>query len=70
MSIRHAWVHRSVNQGSYVEGAEEYAAGNNITLIPAACPLMFVSPDFAHRCMKWFFSWRGLLEVEEEPSCS
>ncbi len=64
--IRHAWIHRSVDQGSYVEGAEEYAAENNISLIPAGCPLMFVSPDFAHRCMKWFFSWRGLLEVEEE----
>lgn len=70
MACRRVAVAGYSSQGSYVEGAEEYAAGNNISLIPAGCPLMFVSPDFAHRCMKWFFSWRGLLEVEEEPSCS
>ena len=68
LGIRHAWIHRSVDQGSYVEGAEAFASENDISLIPAGCPLMFVSPDFAHRCMKWFFSWRGLLEAEEEMS--
>ncbi len=65
LGIQHAWIHRSVDRGSYVEGAEEYAAQRGINLIPAGCPLMFVSPDFGHRCMKWFFSWRGLLKVEE-----
>lgn len=64
LGIRHAWIHRSIDQGSYVEGAEAYACANGISLIPAGCPLMFVSPDFGHRCMKWFFSWRGLLEAE------
>ncbi|MCB9276322.1 MAG: CoA-binding protein [Lewinellaceae bacterium] len=64
LGIEHAWIHRSVDQGSYVEGAEDYADEHGIKLIPAGCPLMFVAPDFAHRCMKWFFSWRGLLEAE------
>ena len=66
LGIQYAWIHRSIDQGSYVEGAEAYAAEHGIRLIPAGCPLMFVNPDFGHRCMKWFFSWRGLLAAEEE----
>jgi hypothetical protein len=57
--IRHAWIHRSVNSGSYVPEAEPYAKEHGIELITFGCPMMFVTPDIAHRCMRWVFKVQG-----------
>lgn len=65
LGIKHAWIHHSIDEGSWSPEAEKYAKEHGIDLIPSGCPLMFLSPDFPHRCLKWFLNWRGLFKVEE-----
>jgi predicted CoA-binding protein len=41
----------------------EKCRSGGVTLIPGACPMMFVEhADFGHRCMKWFLSATGRLK--------
>jgi len=55
LGIKHAWIHRSVDNGSYSSEAEEFCRENGINLIPMGCPMMFCKPvDFGHKCIKWF----------------
>lgn len=54
LGIKHVWIHKAFDNGSYNEAAEKLCRENGIELIPAACPMMFVKPvDFAHKCIKW-----------------
>lgn len=66
LGIGRAWIHRSIDQGSFSAEAEQYAQDNHIDLIPLGCPLMFLQPDIFHQCMKWVMNWRGKFEVKEE----
>ena len=59
--IRHVWLHRSIGQGSLDEDAVNYGREHNITVIPGGCPMMFLEPDFGHKCMKWWFSRTGTI---------
>ena len=62
LGIRHAWIHKSVDNGSYNEEAAQFCRENGIDLIPAGCPMMFCKPvDFGHKCIKWFLHVSGKL---------
>jgi predicted CoA-binding protein len=53
--IKHAWIHRSVDNGSYSSESEDFCKEHGINLIPVGCPMMFCKPvDFGHKCIKWF----------------
>ncbi len=62
--IKLVWIHRSVDSGSYAEGVEAEAERWGISLLTFGCPMMFVQPDIAHRCMKWVFNLQGKLRIE------
>jgi len=62
LGIRHAWIHKSVDNGSYTAEAEQFCRENDIDLIPAGCPMMYCHPvDFGHKCIKWFLHFTGKL---------
>lgn len=62
LGIRNAWIHRSVDNGSYVPEAEAFCREKGIKLIPGGCPMMFCSPvDFPHKCMRWVLNISGKL---------
>lgn len=66
LGIMQVWIHRSVDQGSYVPEAESFARKHDLSLIPFGCPMMFLRPDIFHRCMRWFFDKRGRFAVVEK----
>ena len=60
LGIRRVWMHRSFGQGSYSAEAESFCKGQNISVIPAGCPMMFCDPvDFGHKCIRWFMKVTG-----------
>jgi predicted CoA-binding protein len=62
LGIKHAWIHKAVDNGSYSAEAEQYCRENGIHLIPGGCPMMFCQPvDFAHKCIKWVLGTFGKL---------
>jgi predicted CoA-binding protein len=62
LGIRHVWIHKSLDGGSYSEEAEKFCARNGIKLIPAGCPMMYCKPvDFPHKCIKWILNVTGKL---------
>jgi len=62
LSIKHVWMHRSFDQGSYSQEAENFCIENGITCISSGCPMMFLKADIAHKCMKWILNWSGKFE--------
>lgn len=56
--VRHVWMHRSIGN-SVSEEAIQICRENGISVIPGGCPMMFVSPDFGHKCMKWIGKYAG-----------
>ena len=61
VGIHFVWLHRSFGQGSVDEEAVRYGREHNITVIPGGCPMMFLEPDFGHRCMRWWLNRTGSL---------
>lgn len=62
LGIRHAWIHKSVDNGSYSQEAEDFCKENGIDLIPGGCPMMYCKPvDFPHKCIKWVLNTMGKL---------
>ena len=60
LGIKNVWMHRSMGAGSVSASATEYGRAQGITVIDGGCPLMFdPTADFAHKCMKLFFSMSG-----------
>lgn len=60
--IKHVWIHKSMDNGSYSEEAEKFCKENGIRLIPGGCPMMFCKPvDFPHKCIKWVLGTLGKL---------
>ncbi len=51
--INHIWMHQGIGPGSY--DAEAFAAARKLGMevIPGGCPMMFVRPDFVHKCLGW-----------------
>jgi len=65
LGIKHVWIHKSFGEGSYSQAAVELAEKNGIEIIPNACPMMFLKPDFFHACIKWVLNVRGKLKIED-----
>ena len=63
--IDRVWIHRSVDGGSYHPDAEAIAQELGLSLIPFGCPMMFLKPDFAHKCMKWILQMMGKFKAPE-----
>ena len=62
LGIRHAWIHKSMDNGSYSKEAEQYCKEHGIELIPSGCPMMYCKPvDFPHKCIKWILHATGKL---------
>ncbi len=65
LGINYVWFHSSIGLGSVTEEAVAYCQENNIKVIPAGCPMMFVEKvDFGHKCMRWFFGVTGKIPKE------
>jgi hypothetical protein len=52
------WFHRSFGQGSVADQAVAEAHRAGIMTIVGGCPLMYLEPDVAHRCMRGILAWR------------
>lgn len=62
LGIPRVWLHRGIGPGSVSADAIAYGAAHGITVIPGACPMMYLAPvDFGHRCMCWVMSRLGKL---------
>jgi predicted CoA-binding protein len=62
LGVRHAWIHKSVDNGSYSQEAVDFCKENGIDLIPGGCPMMYCKPvDFPHKCIKWVLNAMGKL---------
>jgi len=66
VGIRVVWLHRSFGQGSVDEEAIVYGRQHNITIIPGGCPMMFLEPDFGHKCIRWWLNVTGNLPGQVE----
>ena len=54
LHIKHVWMHNNTFMPSSVSAAaveRGRIAGMNV--ISKGCPMMFLKPDFAHKCMHW-----------------
>lgn len=63
LGIKKVWVHRSFGQGSFSKEAQDLAEKHGIIMIPIGCPMMFLKPDFFHRCMRGVMRWRGAFKI-------
>lgn len=68
LDIKRIWMHRSVDNGSYSPEAEQMAKANGIAVINIGCPMMFIKPDFFHRCFRWVMKVRGKFHEMEETA--
>ena len=60
LGIKHVWLHSSVNQGSYEQGAVKFGEDHGLSVIHTGCPMMYYSPvDFGHKCMRWVLQLTG-----------
>lgn len=64
--IPRLWIHRTLDSSSYNEAGAAYARDHGVTVIPWGCPMMYVTPDGAHRCMRWLFTTFGRFPKEIE----
>lgn len=65
LGIKNVWMHRSIGQGSVSPAAAEFGRSKGIAVIDGGCPLMFdPTADFAHKCMRYVFSWTGKVPKE------
>lgn len=62
LGIPRVWMHRSFGTGSVSEEAVAYGRDHGLTVIPGACPVMFIDPvDGGHTCMRWILKLTGKL---------
>lgn len=59
LGIKRVWLHRAFDNGSFSEEAVAYGREHNMQIIEGACPMMFLKPDFGHRCMRWILGAMG-----------
>lgn len=63
--VSKVWIHHSFGEGSFSQEAVDFCRANDITVIPAGCPLMFgKTADFGHRCMRFIFNLSGRIPKE------
>lgn len=62
LGIRRVWLHRGLGAGSVAPEAVAFCREHGITVIPGACPMMYLAPvDVAHRCLHAVLGWFGKL---------
>jgi len=59
LGIDLVWFHRSFGDGSVSEEAVRECEARGIRSIVGGCPLMYCTPDFGHRCMRWLLRLQG-----------
>jgi predicted CoA-binding protein len=54
LGIKRVWMHNNVLMPSSVsQTAVDRCREANIEVISVGCPMMFLEPDFFHKCMRW-----------------
>lgn len=64
LGIKNVWMHKGIDSktASVSDEAVKFCYENNITVIPGACPMMYVkNADMGHRLMRWMKSLAGSL---------
>lgn len=68
LHIPRLWIHHmggTMNDTVVSSSVRQRCSVHSITLIPGACPMMFVEDsDFGHRCIRWFLNASGKLRTE------
>jgi uncharacterized protein len=63
LGIKHLWMHNNTFMPSSVsEAAVAKCHAANINVIAVGCPMMFLEPDFFHRCMCWMIRVKGQMK--------
>lgn len=57
--VRAVWLHRSFGTGSVDDAAVAEARRLGLDPIVGGCPLMYLTPDPFHRCMRWWLRRSG-----------
>jgi hypothetical protein len=66
--ISRVWMHRSFGAGSVSDEAAALGRRLGLTVIPGACPMMFLEPvDGGHACIRWLLKWMGGLPQPVAP---
>jgi hypothetical protein len=66
--IRRVWLHRSLGQGSRSDEAVRIGREAGLTVIPGACPMMFLpGTDAFHRCLGWIFRRVRMADLPPAP---
>lgn len=69
LGVPRVWMHRSFGQGSVSQKAVDLCRENGITVIPGACPMMYLEPvDLGHKCIRWFLGVSRKLPEPENLS--
>jgi hypothetical protein len=62
LGVPRVWMHRSFGAGSIDAEAVRRGEELGLTVIPGACPMMFVGPvDGPHKCIRWILKVTGKL---------
>lgn len=64
VGVSRVWMHRAFGNGSVNEEAVAYGREHHMTIIPGGCPMMFLEPDFGHKCIRWWLKVTGSLPTE------
>ncbi|MBK8027506.1 MAG: CoA-binding protein [Chloroflexi bacterium] len=63
LGVKRVWMHNNTLMGS---SASETAAARcrqaGINVIDVGCPMMFLEPDFGHKCMRWIIQVQGKMK--------
>ena len=63
LGIKRVWMHNNaIAPSSVSEAAVLRGQAAGMTVIAAGCPMMFLKPDFAHKCMGWIMRARGKMK--------
>lgn len=62
LNIKHVWMHRAFDEGSFSKHAFELCRENGINCVTTGCPMMFIRPDLPHKCVKWILDIGGKLK--------
>lgn len=62
LGIKRVWMHHNGFAPSSVsKAAVARCQDANVDVISVGCPMMFLAPDFGHKCMRWILKARGRL---------
>lgn len=61
--IKHIWMHNNTMMPSSVsDAAVQRCREAGINVIEVGCPMMFLTPDFFHKCMRWIVRAKGQMK--------